>query len=90
MQLEVSKHRLHAPIEKSVIERVLRYFKDRTIEYFVDYYPVLKNKLIVIITTKLNCLPTYTIPKYIIHKFSSLRPSMLQLLFNYIQATLTY
>ena len=32
------KHRLHSPLEKSLIERVMQYFKDRT-ECFDDYYP---------------------------------------------------
>ncbi len=39
------KHRLHSPLEKSLIERVMQYFKDRT-ECFDDYYPciVKRNK----------------------------------------------
>jgi putative transposase len=32
------KHRLHSHLEKSIIERVMQYFKDRT-ESFDDYYP---------------------------------------------------
>ena len=32
------KHYLHSPLEKSLIERVVQYFKDRT-ECFDDYYP---------------------------------------------------
>jgi putative transposase len=32
------KHYLHSPLEKSLIERVMQYFKDRT-ECFDDYYP---------------------------------------------------
>jgi putative transposase len=32
------KHRLHSPLEKSLIERMMQYFKDRT-ESFDDYYP---------------------------------------------------
>ena len=32
------KHRLHSPLEKSLIERVMQYFKDRT-ESFDDCYP---------------------------------------------------
>ena len=36
------KHRLHSPLEKSMIERVMEYFKDRT-ESFDDYYPCTKN-----------------------------------------------
>ncbi len=32
------KHRLHSSLEKSLIERVMQYFKDRT-ESFDDYYP---------------------------------------------------
>jgi putative transposase len=37
------KHRFHPPLEKSLIERVLQYFKDRT-ECFDDYYPCFKRK----------------------------------------------
>ena len=36
------KHYLHAPLEKSLIERVVQYFKDRT-ECFDDYYPCCSN-----------------------------------------------
>ena len=32
------KHRLHSSLEKSLVERVMQYFKDRT-EDFDDYYP---------------------------------------------------
>ena len=32
------QHRLHTPFEKSLIERAVQYFKDRT-ECFDDYYP---------------------------------------------------
>ena len=32
------KHRLHSSLEKSLVERVMQYFKDRT-ESFDDYYP---------------------------------------------------
>lgn len=32
------QHRLHSPYEKSLIERMMEYFKDRT-EGFDDYYP---------------------------------------------------
>jgi len=32
------KHTLHSSLEKSLIERVMQYFKDRT-ESFDDYYP---------------------------------------------------
>jgi putative transposase len=32
------KHRLHPPFDKSLIERVMQYFKDRT-ESFDDDYP---------------------------------------------------
>ena len=32
------KHKLHSSLEKSLIERVMQYFKDRT-ESFDDYYP---------------------------------------------------
>jgi putative transposase len=31
-------HRLHSSFEKSLIERIMQYFKDRT-ESFDDYYP---------------------------------------------------
>ena len=31
------KYRLHSPLEKSMIERLIKYFKDRT-ESFEDYY----------------------------------------------------
>ena len=34
-------HRLHSPFEKSIIERVIQCFKDRT-ECFDDYYPCIK------------------------------------------------
>jgi putative transposase len=37
------KHRLHSPLEKSLIERMMQYFKDRT-ESFDDYYPCNNNK----------------------------------------------
>ena len=36
------KHRLHSPLEKSLIEIVMQYFKDRT-ESFDDYYPCINN-----------------------------------------------
>ena len=36
------KHRLHSSLEKSLIERVMQHFKDRT-ESFDDYYPCTKN-----------------------------------------------
>ncbi len=36
------KHRLHSPLEKNLIERVMHYFKDRT-ECFDDYYPCCTN-----------------------------------------------
>ena len=35
------KHRLHSPLDKSLIEREVQYFKDRK-EYFDDYYPCIK------------------------------------------------
>ena len=39
------KHYLHSSVEeKSVIERVMQYFKDRT-ENFDDYYPCLKKDI---------------------------------------------
>ncbi len=37
------KHYLHSSIEKSLMERVNQYFKDRT-ELFDDYYPCVKNE----------------------------------------------
>ncbi len=48
------KHHLHYTLDKSIIERVMQYFKDRT-ECFDDYYPCINNK-------KRNCnLQMYTI-----------------------------
>ena len=35
------KHRLHTSSEKSLIERAIQYFKDRT-EHFDDYYPCIR------------------------------------------------
>jgi putative transposase len=37
------KHHLHSPLEKSLMERVNQYFKDR-IECFDYYYPYMKNE----------------------------------------------
>ena len=37
------KHRLHSSLEKSLIERVMQYFKDRT-ECFDDYYPCITKR----------------------------------------------
>jgi putative transposase len=37
------KHRLHSHLEKSLLERVMQYFKDRT-ESFVAYYACNNNK----------------------------------------------
>jgi putative transposase len=37
------KHFLHSPLEKSLIERVMQYFKDR-IESFDDYYPCIQKE----------------------------------------------
>ena len=37
------KHYLHSPLEKSLMERVNQYLKDR-IESFDDYYPVCKKR----------------------------------------------
>ena len=37
------KHHLHSSLEKSLIERIMQYFKDRT-EAFDDYYPCINNK----------------------------------------------
>ena len=44
------KHRLHSPIEKSLIERIMQYFKDRTTECFDGYYHF---------TKKINCDLSY-------------------------------
>ena len=47
------KHRVHSSLEKSLIERVMQYFKDR-IECFDDYYPCITKR-------KNNCdLEMYT------------------------------
>jgi putative transposase len=35
-------HYIHKPLEKSLIERIMQYFKDRT-ESFDDYYPCRKD-----------------------------------------------
>ena len=37
------KHHLHSSLEKSLIERIIQYFKDRT-ESFDDYYPCIINQ----------------------------------------------
>jgi len=37
------KHYLHSSIEKSLMERVMQYFKDRT-ESFDNYFPCIKKK----------------------------------------------
>jgi transposase-like protein len=37
------KHYLHSPLEKSLMERVNQYFKDR-IENFDDYYPCMQDE----------------------------------------------
>ena len=37
------KHYLHSSFEKSLMERVNQYFKDRT-EGFDDYYPCIRNE----------------------------------------------
>ena len=37
------KHHIHSSLEKSLIERVIQYFKDR-IESFDDYYPCSSKK----------------------------------------------
>ena len=37
------KHYLHSPFQKSLMERVNQYFKDRT-ESFDDYYPCMQNE----------------------------------------------
>ena len=38
------KHYLHSPLEKSLMQRVNQYFKDR-IESFDDYYPQVCKKM---------------------------------------------
>jgi hypothetical protein len=45
------KHRLHSPLEKSLIERIMQYYKDRTECFEDDYYilaPAKRRKRIVI------------------------------------------
>ena len=37
------KHYLHSPFEKSLVERVNQYFKDR-VESFDDYYPCIQKE----------------------------------------------
>ena len=37
------KHILHSSLEKSIIERAMQYFKDRT-ECFDDYYPCMQKE----------------------------------------------
>ena len=37
------KHYLHSPFQKSLMERVNQYFKDRT-ESFDDYYPCMQDE----------------------------------------------
>ena len=37
------KHHLHSPLNKSLMERVSQYFKDR-IKCFDDYYPCMQNE----------------------------------------------
>ena len=41
MQYNWIKHYLHSPLEKSLMKRVMQYFKDR-IESFDDYYPCIQ------------------------------------------------
>jgi len=39
------QHHIHSAYEKSiVIERTIQYIKDRTTEYFYDYFPCRKKK----------------------------------------------
>ena len=59
------KHRLHSPIEKSLIERIMQYFKDRTTEYFDGCYHFTKkiNCDLSYVYNGLNCLPMHTRPK---------------------------
>jgi len=40
------KHRLHSHLEKSLIERVMQYFKDR-IEFFDDIFHLIINKIVI-------------------------------------------
>jgi putative transposase len=40
------KHRLHTSSEKSLIERAIQYFKDRT-EHFDDYYPCIDSAVMI-------------------------------------------
>ncbi|HET9807950.1 MAG: hypothetical protein ACM3VV_06040 [Deltaproteobacteria bacterium] len=61
------KHRLHSPLEKSLIERVMQYFKDRT-ESFDDYYPCFVSR-----KKKNNCDPShvYNWIKLFIHLYNT-------------------
>ena len=38
------EHHIHSPFEKSIIERIVQYIKDRTTESFNDYIPCKKDK----------------------------------------------
>jgi putative transposase len=38
------KHRLHSPLEKSLIEQIMQYFPDRRTKSFDDYYPCIRNE----------------------------------------------
>lgn len=46
------KHRLHSSYEKSIVERVIEYFKDRT-EIFDDYYPCMRSGLLLLLLCNL-------------------------------------
>ena len=59
------KHYLHSSFEKSLMERVNQYFKDRT-EGFDDYYPCMQNGCITNTTT---IITNTTIITIIINKF---------------------
>ncbi|MDR4511466.1 MAG: DDE-type integrase/transposase/recombinase [Nitrososphaeraceae archaeon] len=59
------KHRLNSPFEKSLMERVMQYFKDRT-ECFDDYYPCTKNNGI-----KCDLLHVYNWMKLFVYLYNS-------------------
>ena len=42
------KQYLHSPLEKSLIERMMQYFKDRT-ESFDDYYPCNSKEIVIMV-----------------------------------------
>jgi hypothetical protein len=77
-------HRLHSPFEKSIIERTIRYFKDRT-EGFDDYYPCLRGNSCTLLHVhnwiKLF-ISIYTIMNRLSHAFSCIDGSFYQTLGN--------